>query len=48
MQQFSLPDSEVLAVFPLTLWLIGKWPNFLQTIVPKRRLYALILRLIEY
>ena len=32
------------AVFPLTLWLIGKCPNFLLTFVPKalkRRLCAL-------
>ena len=31
-------------VFPLTLWLIGECPNFLETVVPqalKRRLCAL-------
>ena len=39
----SLSTLTLAPVFPLTLWLIGKCPNFLQTIVPKapkRRLCA--------
>ena len=35
--------THALPVFPLTLWLVGKCPNYLKTIVPKalkRRLCA--------
>ena len=31
----SKQNQWLMAVFPLTLWLIGEGPNFLLTIVPK-------------
>ena len=48
---FSSTLEVYSAVFPLTLWLIGEYPNFLHPIVPKalkRRLCALNFTPIQY